>query len=182
MRKQRPPMIQLTNKTVVVDVSDTYLRNVMEKRVSRYRAKLLPQTRRTVAYVFIVDDVQDIGQRNEWCAVLRGAYVCDHHYVTPNGKTGAMCKYRPTYNIITKVWPSLEFLDHHKTLISLMEELATQPNRKWKILEGTVDDFKTGRRNFKEIKGLVTVKEKSAKGVLSKMERALSVTDFLANV
>ena len=92
-----------------------------------------------------------------------------------------MCKYRPAYNIIKKVWPSLEFLEHHKTLISLLEELATQPNSKWKILEGTVDVFKTGRRNFKDSKGLVTVKEKSAR-VLSKMERALSVTDFLASV
>ena len=86
MRKQRPPMIQLTNKTVVVDVSDTSLRNVMEKRVNGYRAKLLPQTRRTVADVFIVNDVQDIGQRNEWCAVLRGAYVWNQHYATSNGK------------------------------------------------------------------------------------------------
>ena len=92
-----------------------------------------------------------------------------------------MCKYRPTYNIITKVWTSLEFLEHHTTLISLLEEVATRPSSKWKILEGTVYDFQIGRRNFKDSKGLVTVKEKSAE-VLSKMERALPVTSFLARV
>ncbi len=120
---------------------------------------------RNVATLFIVEDLNHIGQRVHWNLALRGGYVATPEYLTSVGARGLIVAYNAAVANHRTVWVSSAFADTHPTLCKILETAVALHQSSWTWFAGSADEFaqRVGRtRACREILGLVTMAEKQS--------------------
>ena len=120
-------------------------------------------SQRRRASLFVVQDLSDMGQRNQWEAVLRGCVVATPKYVRSAGTSGFVTAYRPPFASVRgrSVWVSAEFVDSHSTLHEILEAAMRGSNSK--MLSCSQEEFLQTRSRTRQCRNpiaLVTIAQK----------------------
>eukprot|EP00959_Pyramimonas_sp_CCMP1952_P469179 9494489-Pyramimonas_sp.AAC.1 len=85
---------------------------------------------RIEADLFIVNGVQNIGQRARWCAVLGGCTVAGIEFLTTAGVSGPATTYKPGLGPKRLAWCSPEFKRLHPELYTIFVAKCGQAGSK----------------------------------------------------
>ncbi len=150
--------------------------NELRTRASELR--MLERKDRNLATLFIVEDLNHIGQRVHLNPSLRGGYVATPECLTSVGTKCLMVAYSVAIANRRTMWVSSAFVDAHPTLFEILETAVALRQSSWTWFTGSADEFvhKVGRtRACRENLGLVALAEKQSEAGLPKTTIAVAL-------
>ena len=101
---------------------------------------------RLAASVYVVADVNNLGQRTAWCLAVGGRVAITPEYLYTLGEAGPCLAFCPATHSKRRVWISPAFAAAHPTLTLIIRIKAMHPMTKWTFSESRALILDLGRR------------------------------------
>ncbi len=93
--------------------------------------KMVRQTYRHTADIFVVETLTGIGQRIRWVLALCGGWAVTPLYLKSRGKSGVVVKYASAIVTPRQIWASIDFVDNHPHLYNLIDLIIDRRDSRW---------------------------------------------------
>lgn len=90
---------------------------------------------RLQANLFLVDDINNPGQRNRWCAILSGGILCTLKWLQSGSKSGASIAFKSALASHRQIWASPAFVTAHPEVHRILLVKVPLSGGRFKFIE-----------------------------------------------
>jgi hypothetical protein len=119
---------------------------------------------RLEASVFLVNNVDQPGQRVHWAALLSGGLICSLRFILARGHAGQTLGIQPATNIKRYIWCSPDFIVDHPEVHRILEAKIPGTNFKWLASRAQCIELARKKATYKkytDVIALVTADEQA---------------------
>ena len=135
--------------------------------------------KREEATIYCVSDLSKVGQRNRWCAILRGGIICTPEFFATCGARGTAIAYKAALGTRRWIWFSDAFASLRPSMHQQIKDAAdAYPGCKWKFVASKKKALAlAAKKNAAEVLMIVLRKEQRQDPELSHVFYKLTLED-----